>query len=68
VFALDPQDTHYATINTFNPQPVSANDRERDYFLSLTHRWILSNGGFLQTLFSSKQLNSRIYPASSTGN
>lgn len=67
VFALDPQDTHYATINTFNPQPVSANDRERDYFLSLTHRWILSNGGFLQTLFSSKQLNSRIYPASSTG-
>jgi Carboxypeptidase regulatory-like domain/TonB dependent receptor/TonB-dependent Receptor Plug Domain len=67
VFALDPQATHYATINTFNPQPVTANDRERDYFLSLTHRWILSNGGFLQTLFSSKQLNSRIYPASSTG-
>jgi Carboxypeptidase regulatory-like domain/TonB-dependent Receptor Plug Domain/TonB dependent receptor len=67
VLALDPQDTFYATINTFNPQSVSASNRLRDYFLSLTHRWILSNGGFLQTLFSSKQLDSRVYPASSTG-
>jgi Carboxypeptidase regulatory-like domain/TonB-dependent Receptor Plug Domain/TonB dependent receptor len=67
VFALDPQDTRYATINTFNPQPVTANDRERDYFLSLTHHWILNDGGFLQTLFSSKQLDSRIYPATNMG-
>jgi outer membrane receptor protein involved in Fe transport len=63
VLAFDPQDTHYATINTFNPQPVTANDRERDYFLSVTHRWLLQNGGFLQSLFSSKHLDSRIYPA-----
>ena len=65
--ALDPQNTDYANINTFNPQPVTANDRERDYFLSLTHRWILSNGGFLQTLFASKGLDSRVYPATTTG-
>ena len=32
VFALDPQNTEYANINTFNPQPVTANDRERDTF------------------------------------
>jgi hypothetical protein len=64
VLTFDPQNTDYATINTFNPQPVTANDRERDYFISLTHRWILANGGFLQTLFAAKQLNSRIYPAS----
>ena len=67
VVALDPQNTDYANINTFNPQPVTANDRQRDYFVSLTHRWILDNGGFLQTLFSSKQLDSRIYPATQTG-
>jgi hypothetical protein len=67
VFALDPQDTRYANINTFNPQPVTANDRQRDYFLSLTHRWILADGGFLQTLFSSKQLDARVYPATQTG-
>lgn len=64
VLAFDPQNTDYANINTFNPQPVTANDREHDYFLSLTHRWILANGGFLQTLFAAKQLKSRVYPAS----
>jgi len=67
VFALDPQDTRYANINTFNPQPVTANDRQRDYFLSLTHRWILADGGFVQSLFSSKRLDARVYPATQTG-
>jgi len=67
VLALDPQNTDYANINTFNPQPVTADDRERDYFLSATHRWILANGGYLQTLFSAKQLDSRIFPATLKG-
>jgi outer membrane receptor protein involved in Fe transport len=61
--ALDPQDTFYATINTFNPQPVTADYRQRGYFVSATHRWILANGGFLQSQFSAKQLDTRVYPA-----
>ncbi len=67
VLALDPQNMEYANINTFNPQPVTANDRERDYFLSATHRWILANGGFVRTLFSAKRLDSRVYPATPAG-
>jgi TonB dependent receptor/Carboxypeptidase regulatory-like domain/TonB-dependent Receptor Plug Domain len=67
VLALDPQNTDYATINTFNPQPVTADDRQRGYFLSATHRWILDNGGFVKTLFSAKHLDSRIFPATWTG-
>ena len=39
--ALDPQDTFYANINTFNPQPVTADYHQRGYFVSATHRWIL---------------------------
>ena len=66
VFALDPQNTYYANINTFNPQPVTANDRLRDYFVSATHRWLLANGGYVQTLFAAKQLDSHIYPATLT--
>ena len=61
--ALDPQDTAYANINTFNPQPVTANYRQRGYFVSASHRWILANGGFIQSLFSAKQLDTRVYPA-----
>ncbi len=67
VLTVDPQNTDYANINTFNPQPVTANDHERDYFLSLTHRWILANGGFIQTLFAGKRLDSNIYPATAAG-
>jgi len=67
VLALDPQNTDYATINTFNPEPVTANDRERGYFVSATDRWILANGGFIQTLFAAKQLDSRVFPATTTG-
>jgi len=67
VLALDPQNTDYANINTFNPQPVTANDRERDYFASLTHRWILANGGFIQSLFAAKQLDSHLLPATNSG-
>ena len=61
--ALDPQDTFYANINTFNPQPVTADYHQRGYFVSATHRWILDNGGFLQSLFAAKQLDSKVYPA-----
>lgn len=67
VFALDPQNTYYANINTFNPQTVAANDRLRDYFVSATHRWLLANGGFVQTLFAAKKLDSHVYPATLTG-
>ncbi len=62
--AVDPQNTDYANINTFNPQPVTGDYRQRGYFISATHRWIFANGGFLQSLFSAKQLDWRVFPAS----
>lgn len=63
MLTADPQNTDFATINTFNPQPVTASYRQRGFFSSATDRWILANGGFLQSLFSAKQLDSRIFPA-----
>jgi hypothetical protein len=63
MFTADPQNTDFATINTFNPQPVTADYRQRGFFSSATDRWILSNGGFLQSVFSAKRLDSRIFPA-----
>ena len=67
VVALDPQNTDYANINTFNPQPVTANNRERGYFISAMDRWILVDGGFVQSVFAVKQLDSRVYPATLAG-
>ena len=62
---LDPQDTTYANIDTFNPQPVTADYRQRGYFSSVSDSWILTNGGFVQSLFSLKQFDSRVFPATS---
>jgi hypothetical protein len=66
VLAVDPQNINYADINTFNPQPVTADYRQRGFFTSATHRWILANGGFVQSLFSAKKLDSRVFPASAS--
>ncbi len=63
VLTADPQETDFATINTFNPQPVTANYRQRGFFSSGTHRWILAGGGFIQSMFSAKRLDARVFPA-----
>jgi hypothetical protein len=63
IVTLDPQNTTYANIDTFNPQPVTNDYRQRGFFISVSDRWILQNGGFVQSLFSVKQLKSRIFPA-----
>ncbi len=63
VLTLDPQQTDFATIDTFNPPPVTAGYRQRGFFTAGTHRWILAGGGFVQTMFSAKRLDSRVFPA-----
>jgi Carboxypeptidase regulatory-like domain/TonB dependent receptor-like, beta-barrel len=59
----DPQDTDFANINTFNPQPVTADYHQRGFFTSATHRWILAAGGFLQSMFAAKRLDAHVFPA-----
>jgi len=63
VLTADPQQTDFATIDTFNPQPVTASYRQRGFFTAGTHRWILPGGGFIQSGFSAKRLDPRIFPA-----
>jgi Carboxypeptidase regulatory-like domain/TonB dependent receptor-like, beta-barrel len=63
ILTLAPENTTYANIDTFDPQPVTANHNQRGSFSSLADRWILPDGGFVQSLFSVKQLNSIVFPA-----
>jgi hypothetical protein len=62
ILTLAPQNTWYANINTFNPQPVTNDYRQRGFFTSFSDRWVLSSGGFVQTLFAAKQLNFDLFP------
>ena len=60
---FDPDNTNYANIDTFDPQPVTEDYRQRGFFASFADRWILSSGGFVQSLFSLKKLNYNLFPA-----
>jgi len=63
VLTTDPRNTDFANINTFNPQPVTADYRQRTFFTSATDRWILASGGYVQSLFSAKRLDVHVFPA-----
>jgi hypothetical protein len=63
ILTLDPENINFANIDTFNPQPVTNDYRHRGFFTSVADRWILPSGGFVQSLFSIKQLNSHLLPA-----
>lgn len=62
ILTLAPQNTWYGNINTFNPQPVTNDNHQRGFFTSISDRWVLSSGGFVQTLFAVKQLNFYLFP------
>jgi hypothetical protein len=66
MLTVDPQNTSYANIDTFNPEPVTADSRQRGFFASATERWILATGGYLASLFSVKRLNTTVFPADSS--
>jgi hypothetical protein len=66
MLTVDPQNTNYANIDTFNPEAVTADSRQRGFFASATERWILPTGGYLASLFSVKRLNTEIFPADSS--
>jgi hypothetical protein len=68
VLIADPRNTDFVNLDTFNPQPVTADYHQRSFFTSATHRWILPNGGFVQSLFSLKRLDPRVFPADNAFN
>jgi len=63
LLTVDPRDTDFANIDTFNPQPVTADYHQRGFFSSATDRWILDRGGFVQSMFSAKRFDAHVFPA-----
>jgi hypothetical protein len=41
---------------------VTNDYRQRGFFSSVSDRWILPSGGFVQSLFSLKRLDSQLFP------
>jgi hypothetical protein len=63
VLTVDPQNIDYANMDTFDPRAVTADYTQRGFFTSLGDRWILQNGGYVQSLFSAKRFDVQVFPA-----
>ncbi len=61
--SIYPQNLSFVTLNTFNPEDVTPDYRQRGFFVSLKERAIFQSGGFLESTFSVKRFDAHIFPA-----
>jgi len=63
VYSLYPQKQRFATLDTFNPQPVTANYKQRGWMAGLRDHYIFNDGSLLESAFSLKDFDVDIFPA-----
>lgn len=61
-FSLYPQKNTFVNLNTFNPEPVTPNFKQRGFNLAFLERAVFSNGSLLESLFSVKQYDADVFP------
>src|SRR3954469_10364746 len=61
-FSLFPQKLRYVGLNTFNPQEVTPNFKQRGFLLAINERRILNSKSLLESYFSIKQFDADIFP------
>ncbi len=64
-FSLFPQKLGFVNLNTFNPQEVTPNFRQRGFLVGFVERKVFSNQSLLESFFSIKDLDVDVFPASS---
>jgi len=63
-FSLFPEKLRYVGLNTFNPQEVTPNLKQRGFLWAVNHRRILNSKSVLESSFSIKQFNADVFPSS----
>ncbi len=63
-FSLFPQKLRYVGLNTFNPQEVTPNFKQRGFLFGVNERRILSGNSVLESSFSIKQFDADVFPSS----
>ncbi|MBI4470125.1 MAG: TonB-dependent receptor, partial [Acidobacteria bacterium] len=66
-FSLFPQKLGFVNLDTFNPQAVTANFKQRGFFWGINEKMVLANGSLLESYFSIKQFDANIFPSSGNG-
>jgi hypothetical protein len=63
-FSLFPEKLRFVGLNTFNPEEVTANYKQRGYFLGLNERWTVSDKALLESHLSVKKFDADVFPSS----
>jgi outer membrane receptor for ferrienterochelin and colicin len=64
IFSLFPEKLRYVGLNTFNPQEVTPNYKQRGFFLGLNERWTVSDKALLESYLSVKKFEADVFPSS----
>ncbi len=62
-FAYFPQNQAWVNLNTFNPQEVTPNFQQRGFQASVRERAIFSGGGYLDSSFTVRRFDGRVFPS-----
>ena len=63
-FSIFPQKLTFVGLNTFNPQEVTPNFKQRGFFWAVSERAVLNSSSVLESTFSIKQFDANIFPSS----
>src|SRR5258705_3619661 len=63
-FSLFPQKLRFVHLNTFNPQEVTPNFKQRGFLWAINDRQILNDKSVLESFFSIKQFDADVFPSS----
>ena len=63
-FSLFPQKLRFVGLNTFNPEEVTPNYKQRGFFWGLNERWTVSEKALLESYLSVKKFDADVFPSS----
>ena len=64
IFSLFPEKLRFVGLNTFNPQEVTPNYKQRGFFLGLNEHWTVSDKALLESYLSVKKFEADVFPSS----
>jgi hypothetical protein len=63
-FSLFPEKLRFVGLNTFNPEEVTPNYKQRGFFLGLNERFTVSDKALLESYLSIKKFEADVFPSS----
>jgi Carboxypeptidase regulatory-like domain/TonB-dependent Receptor Plug Domain len=63
-FSLFPEKLRFVGLNTFNPEEVTPNYKQRGFFWGVNERWTVSDKALLESYLSVKKFDADVFPSS----